>query len=459
MKKTKKSDKPVQHDLYADHGTQAAPSPMEMLAARQAALDLLTDILSRKQPLDQALEAGQSFKALPQRDRSFCRMMVSTVLRRLGQIDDLITRFQEKPGSGNLLLQNILRLGVAQIIFMNVPDHAAVDTSVRLADAHGLERQKGFVNGLLRNLAREGKYFASKQDESRLNTPEWLLKLWIDDYGMRPAAEIALANLAEAPLDFSLKNETERSHWIETLGAVAVGHATLRRNSGGAVHELPGFEDGMWWVQDASAALPAGLFGDLKDKHVVDLCAAPGGKTLQLAARGAQVTALDRSAQRVKKLEENAKRMRLEENIKVVVSDATHWRPVEAPHYILLDAPCSATGTIRRHPDVPHLKSLRDVESLISVQERILENAFDILAPGGTLVYCTCSLQKAEGEHQIAAFLERHPNAAKIVIRPEEIGGLGECITEDGDVRILPFHRAAQGGMDGFFISRLTKIQ
>lgn len=455
---TQSGDLPYQHDLYADHGTAHDPSPVEMLAARRVALELLDHILSRKQTLDQALESVKAFKSLPGRDRAFCRMLVATALRRLGQIDDLIARAQDKTGSPNLLLHNILRLGATQLMFMDVPDHAAVDTSVRLAEAYGLERQKGFVNGLLRTLTRSGREWLSRQDEARLNTPEWLLKLWIEDYGLRKAAEIAGAHLAEAPLDISLKDQGRKAYWLETLGAQEIAKNTLRRAAGGAVHELPGFDDGMWWVQDASASIPAGLFGDVAGRVVVDLCAAPGGKTLQLASAGAYVIAIDRSAPRLKKLEENAQRMRLEEHIEIVVSDAAHWRPAEAPPYILLDAPCSATGTIRRHPDVPYLKTLRDVESLVTVQERILENAFDILAPGGVLVYCTCSLQKAEGEQQISALLERRDDAVKVVIKPEEIGGLKECITEEGDVRILPFHRAAQGGMDGFFISRLTKI-
>lgn len=429
----------------------------DMMAARQTALILLDDVLGRRNPLDAALEKCGEFRSLPSRDRAFCRMLVSTTLRRMGQVDDIIAKAEEKPAHKTLMLHNILRLGVTQIMFMDVPDHAAVDTSVRLAEMHGMDRQKGFVNGMLRTIARIGREWLERQDEGRLNTPEWLLKIWIDDYGIKTAAQIARANLSEAPLDITIRDESERNYWASNLKASEVGNGTLRRVAGGPVHEIPGFDEGRWWIQDAAAALPALLFGDIKGKTIIDLCAAPGGKSAQLAARGANVIAIDRSAQRLKKLEENLKRLRLESKVQVIASDAAAWQPKEPPHYILVDAPCTATGTIRRHPDVPHLKSMRDLESLVPTQMRILENAFNILAPGGVLVYCTCSLQKCEGEDQINHLLSQHPNAAKIAITPEEIGGLNETITDSGDLRTLPFHLAASGGMDGFFISRITK--
>ena len=446
-----------EHDLYADHDVGEPASVAHMLAARQVALELLNVVLGQKQALDGALENDKGFHSLPIRDRAFCRMIVSTVLRRLGQIDDLIKKTEEKPAERNVVLQNILRMGVAQIIFMAVADHAAVDTSVRLADAAEMDRQKGFVNGLLRNIARNGMEFVKRQDPARLNTPEWLLKIWIEDYDLRTAAEIATANLAEAPLDITIKDEASRNYWQSTFKATQIGAGTLRCPSGGSVTEREGFDDGMWWVQDVSAAIPASLFGDVKGRTVIDLCAAPGGKTMQLAARGAHVIAVDRSAQRLKRLEENLGRLRLESRVQVLAADAAVWQPKEAPDLILLDAPCSATGTIRRNPDVPHLKSPSDMERLMNVQANILENAFNMLAPGGILIYCTCSLQMAEGEHQILRLFENHEDAYKLPIRPEEIGGLEEPITANGDLRIFPFHLAALGGMDGFFISRITK--
>ncbi len=446
------------HQLYQDHEEGAEVPVVQMLAARSCALELLSAVTGQKQALDHALEKSESFKALPSRDKAFCRMLVTTTIRRLGQIDDLITKVQDNPSRTSASILNILRLGAAQALWMAVADHAAVDTSVRLCEAAGMHKQKGFVNGCLRSLLRNGQEWLSRQDETRLNTPEWLLKRWIEDYGLRTAAEIARANLIEAPMDISIRDEDERNYWASQFQASEVGCGTLRKTSGGNVADFSGFDEGKWWVQDASAALPAHLFGELTGRHVIDLCAAPGGKSLQMAAQGAHVTAIDRSAKRLEKLRENAQRTRMEDRIEIIAADASAWRPKQAPDFILLDAPCSATGTVRRHPDVLHLKAERDIDHLRNVQERILQNAFDILAPGGLLVYCTCSLQKEEGENLIASFLENTPKARKIAITAAEIGDIEEAITPEGDVRIFPFHRSALGGMDGFFISRLSKL-
>lgn len=451
-------DSPQPH-LFDDEATPHTVGSVEMLSARAIALDLLDKVLHQKQPLDSALDLHAGFKALPSRDKGFCRMAVSTTLRRLGQIDLIIKACEDKPGGAeaNRMVHNILRLGAAQILFMNVPDHAAVDTSVRLIEAQKMERQKGFVNAILRNITRNGRALLERQDETRLNTPDWLLKTWIEDFGLKTAAQIAQANLAEAPLDITIKDKTALQYWAGVLQATIMPTGTLRRVAGGAVWELPGYDDGMWWVQDAAAAIPALLFGNIEGQNIVDLCAAPGGKTAQLLSMGAHVTAIDRSAQRLKRLEDNLRRLRLEEHIDVQASDAARWNPKTAPSYILLDAPCTATGTIRRHPDVAHLKSPADMDRLIATQYELLCHAFEILAPRGILVYCTCSLQKAEGEYQMERFINEHPTTMKLAISPEEIGGMEELITENGDVRILPSHRATSGGMDGFYMARITK--
>lgn len=447
----------AQHELYAEHDSK--PNSVEKLGARAAAHEILNAVLINKQALDAALEDNGTLKRIAGRDRAFARMMVATSLRRLGQIDDLIDKALERPEElKNERVRNILRLGVCQLMFMDVPDHAAVDTSVRLAEANGMEGQKGFINGVLRTMTRAGKEWLARQDETRLNTPEWLLKIWIADYGLRTAAEIAQANLSEAPLDISVKDPASKLSWASTLKATELRTGTLRKIDGGVVHEMPGFDEGMWWVQDAAAALPAKLFGDLKDAHVVDMCAAPGGKTMQMAAMGAYVTAIDRSAQRLKRVEQNLKRLRLEEQVKIEAADAAVWKPKDAPQRILLDAPCSATGTVRRHPDVPYLKTPGDLMRLAETQSRILKHAADILDVGGVLIYCTCSLQKLEGEEQIDMLLKAMPNMRRIGITPEEVGGYEDIINEHGDLRIMPFHLAAQGGMDGFFVSRLTKV-
>jgi 16S rRNA (cytosine967-C5)-methyltransferase len=426
--------------------------------ARSVALLLLDHVLQRKQALDHALEKEERFQNLDKRDRAFVRMLVSTALRRLGQVDDLIAKAVEKELPANMALHNILRIGVTQIVFMEAADHAAVDLAVRLAEERGLSKQKGFVNGLLRTITRVGREWVDRQDEARLNTPEWLLKLWIADYGMGMAAEIARAHLSEAPLDITIKDESARNFWASTLTATEMLTGTLRKVGGGDVRGFDGFDEGAWWVQDASAALPAKLFGDVSGQIVADLCAAPGGKTLQLAAAGAQVIALDRSAPRLKRLTQNLERMSLVDRVNVQATDAATWAPPEPVPFILLDAPCSATGTVRRHPDVAHLKNPVDIERLGSLQKSILENAFKQLMPGGILVYCTCSLQKAEGEAQIDAFLGRENMASRLPIMASELGGWDEAITDDGDLRVMPFHQAALGGMDGFYVARLTKM-
>ncbi len=443
-----------------DEQDEAKEFDTEILGARICALELLERVLTQKQTLDTALSYSKQFKSLTPRDRAFVRMLVATTLRRLGQIDDLIKYAQDRPDAlKSLHLQNILRLGVCQLFFMEVPDHAAVDTSVQLTEHADMEKQKGFVNAVMRTLIRTGNDRIKKQDPARFNTPEWLLKIWIEDYGLGVAAQIATANMGEAPLDITVKDPNDRSYWGNTLKASELSIGSLRRMAGGNVKEMDGFDQGKWWVQDAAAALPAQLFGPVEGESVIDLCAAPGGKTLQLASMGAHVTAIDRSAKRLKLLEENLERMGLTENVEVIVSDASIWKPPEGKtiQRILLDAPCSATGTIRRHPDIPLLKSPRDIEGLISIQLRLLEHAGELLEVGGLLIYCTCSLQKSEGEQQIDGFLKKHGNFSRVPITAEEVGEYEELVNENGDLRILPFHLAAHGGMDGFYVSRLTK--
>ncbi len=442
----------------ADAPDQEHETMTESLVARRVALGLLGQVLDKQQPLDQLLGSDQAYLALSSRDKAFLRMMVATCLRRLGQIDDLIARAADRPESPKPpALHHLLRLAVTQAAFMNVPDYAVVDSAVRLAEQAEMSRQKGFVNAVLRRVAEKGRDWLAGQDEARLNTPDWLMKLWIADYGLRGAAEIALANLCEAPLDISLKDEAARDHWAQALDASPLPTGTLRRVAGGAVQGLPGYDDGMWWVQDAAAALPARLFGDIAGRRVIDMCAAPGGKTAQLVVRGADVTALDRSAARLRVLKTNLERLRLDHAVRVDVADATVWQPPQPFDCILLDAPCSATGTVRRHPDVLRLKTPQDMERLMAVQARLLANAVNCLVPGGLLVYCTCSLQKAEGEQQIAALLETNKALRRVPVDPAEIGGLDALVTPEGDVRVLPYHLAPHGGMDGFYVARLQK--
>jgi 16S rRNA (cytosine967-C5)-methyltransferase len=385
------------------------------------------------------------------------RRLTATVLRRLGTLRHLVGGYLEKGFPSDApRAETILLLGAAQILWLEVPDHAAVDLSVRLAQAdRRAGRYAGLVNAVLRRVAQHGAT-ASFDDISR-DTPEWLLKRWTGIYGSDTARAIAAANGHEPALDLTVKQDTES--WAERLRGRVMPTGTVRTLAHGAISLLPGFSEGAWWVQDAAAALPVRLFGDLRGKNVADLCAAPGGKTAQLAFAGANVTAVDRSPVRINRLRENLARLSLD--AETVVADALEWDggPFDA---VLVDAPCSSTGTIRRHPDVPWLKSEADVSVLTSLQQRLLDRAVGLLKPGATLVYCVCSLEPVEGENQTTALLARDPRVARKPITPQDVFDRAEFVTPDGDLRTLPLHLVDPdprwGGLDGFYATRLTRI-
>jgi 16S rRNA (cytosine967-C5)-methyltransferase len=421
------------------------------MSARDIALDLLDAVLVRKRLLDEAFDAAPRLKQLTERDRGFARLLAATVLRRLGQIDDLLGRCMEKPiplKAGRA--RDVLRLGAAQLLFLGTPPHAAISTAVDLLKGTELAGFSGLVNAVLRRLDREGRDWVAAQDAGRLNTPGWMWRAWVAAYGEATAAAIAEAHLHEAPIDITTAGDG--AAWAERLEAEMLPTGSLRRASGDIV-ALPGFAEGAWWVQDMAAAIPVRLLGEVGGRRVADLCAAPGGKTLQLAAAGAHVTAVDRSAKRLERVSENLARMGLAAAI--VDAEVTAWTP-EAPFdAVLLDAPCSATGTLRRHPDGLRLKQPADVAKLSALQGRLLEAAAAMVAPGGVLVYCVCSLEPAEGIERVASLpagFRRRP------IRADEVGGLAELLTPEGDLRTLPCHLAERGGMDGFFAVRLERV-
>ena len=427
----------------------------QVSTARLAALDLIGAVLRRRHPLDDAIEDNPAMDELAGRDRAFARLLVATVLRRLGQIDALIARCLTTPLAPRAApVHDILRLGVAQLMFLRTPAHAAVATSVDLAQRRGFFSHKGLVNAVLRRLSVEGAALVGDQDAPRLNTPDWLWRSWSGSYGEATARAIATAHLKEAPLDLTLRADAEA--WCEKLQGVVLSTGTVRRAAGGSVTSLPGYAEGAWWVQDAAAALPARLLGDVAGREVIDLCAAPGGKTAQLAAAGARVVAVDRSTRRLDRLVANFGRLGLP--VEAVAADALSWRPPRPVEAVLLDAPCTTTGAVRRHPDVPHLKLPEDVARLSAVQENLLRAALDMLRPGGTLVYCTCSLEPQEGPQRIEALFRGGAPVARRAIEPDEIGARPEWITADGDLRTLPCHLAESDGLDGFFCARLVKL-
>jgi 16S rRNA (cytosine967-C5)-methyltransferase len=425
------------------------------LAPRRAALDVLIACLDKGQPLDDALSRHQGFTGLAPRDRAFVRLLLATTLRRLGEIEEVLAILIERPLEGaNVPGRQVLRLGAAQLLFLGTPAHAAVDTSVRLVEDAGLTHLKGLTNAVLRRIAREGVRLLGDRDPARLNTPRWLWESWSEAYGEETTRAIAAAHLIEAPLDLTTRADAD--FWAGRLEAEKLPTGTLRRASGGAIAELPGFAEGAWWVQDAAATLPARLLGEVAGKRVADLCAAPGGKTLQLCAAGADVTAVDISARRVARLKDNLARAGL--FAELVTADASKWTPNDKFDAILLDAPCSGTGTLRRHPDIAWLKDEEDVGRLTLTQDRLLLHAVELLKPGGTLVYAVCSLQDDEGPARVAALLARDNRLARVPVQPAELPGLEHALTPAGDVRTLPSMWPERGGLDGFYIARLTRI-
>ena len=442
----------------------ALPSEVPGLAARRIAADILDGVLHKHRTLDDQLDgtgAHPGLKTLSDRDRALMRRLVATILRRLGTLGHVLSRLLDRGIPTDApRAQSALLIGAAQILWMDVPDHAAVDLSVRLVQSdRRAAKYAGLVNAVLRRCAREGAPLIEEVKAQTLDVAPWLLTRWIAHYGETTAREIATAIGHEPSLDITVKSDIEQ--WATRLHGELLPTGSVRTLLQGSVTMLPGFNDGQWWVQDAAASLPARLFGDVADKRIADFCAAPGGKTAQLAQAGADVTAIDRSSNRMARLRDNLARLSLE--AETVVTDAAEWKDGTASSFdgILIDAPCTSTGTIRRHPDIGWLRQEADIAPLVALQKRLLQRAVTLLKSGGTLVYCTCSLEPEEGEQAIAAFLAADPSVRRAPIGPSEVAGLAELITADGDLRTLPCHLPRDeprlGGLDGFYAARLVK--
>jgi len=420
---------------------------------------MVDGVIRRRRALDELLDSTSELAALEERDRALARAVVATVLRRLGTLRHLLSPLLERglPREAPRV-ETALLLGAAQILFLDVPDHAAVDLAVRLvrSDRHAA-RYAGLVNAVLRRVARDGKAALAALDMPVLDTPDWLYARWTATYGAETAHAIAAANGNEPALDLTVKTDPEL--WAEKLGGCVLPTGTVRMIAHGPVTALPGFAEGAWWVQDVAAALPARLLGDLRGRHVADLCAAPGGKTAQLAAAGATVTAVDRAPARMKRLAENLARLSLHADL--ICADVAEWKAEQTFDAVLLDAPCSSTGTVRRHPDVPWLKSESDIAKLAGLQRRLIDRAVALLKPGGTLVYCTCSLEPEENETIVADLLARNSGVRRAPIAAAEIFGHAEFIGKDGELRTLPCQLAQAdsrlSGLDGFYAARLIK--
>jgi len=419
-------------------------------AARAGALHMIDAVLDGGGMLDEAGLSGSPA------ERAEAHGLADLTLRRLGQIDDALGRFVQRMPKPPV--DHVLRLMAAELIFVGTAPHAAVDLAVRLVKARsGAAKLAGMVNAVGRRLAEQGAEIAAGQDAAALNTPRWLWRRLAADWGAPATRAIAEAHLTPAPHDLTLKHPLQAAALVDALGAESLPTDSLRLPGRPQISAMPGYATGDWWAQDAAAALPARLIPALKGKRVLDLCAAPGGKTLQLAAAGAEVTALDIRDHRMARLAENLARTGL--TAETVVADALHWTPARPFDAILIDAPCSATGTIRRHPDLPHRFPARGIElaPLTALQAQLLDRAAGWLAPGGLLVFCTCSLFRAEGEDQAKAFLTRQPGFSRVPVAAGEAGIPAEFLTPEGDLRTRPYFWIERGGRDGFFAARFRK--
>ena len=433
------------------------------MAARRVAQEAVADLLGKNRAfaLEDALAQAGRTAGLDAADAGLARAIATVTFRRLGFLRRaLAARMAQGLPEDQPRLVALLATGAAQILDLAVPDHAAVDIAVRLAKADPQARHlAGLVNAVLRRVARErDTILAEAGDPLDGNTPAWLAARWRTAYGPALAERIARAHLAGAAIDLTLRGPA--GDWAGRLGGVTLPTGSLRLGDLRVpVTELPGYGAGAWWVQDAAAAIPARLLAVTAGERVADLCAAPGGKTMQLAAVGARVTAVDRSAPRLERLAENLARLGLEAEIHA--ADALAFDPPEPFDAVLLDAPCSATGTIRRHPDVAWTKTESDLIRLRLLQARLLDKAARLVRAGGRLVYCTCSLEPEEGEAQVAAFLARNQSFERVAVRADEVGGLTELIDPRGDLRTLPAHlegsEVFRGGLDGFFAGRLRR--
>ncbi len=423
------------------------------LGARQAAQAVLSEVLRRRRPLDGALDNVLATASLPVRDAGFARMIARETLRRFGQLDAVIREFVPKappPHKAGPTLE-ILLAGACELLFLDVAPHAAVDAANRLALADVQARHfKPLINAVLRRVAREGPQVVAVQDAAHLNTPDWLWTRWCTAYGEETARAIATAHLKPAPLDLVM---TDRPVGFE--GATAMPGGVVRLHEGARVDGLPGYDDGGWWVQDFAATLPARLFGDVKGKRVIDLCAAPGGKTAELIAMGADVVAVEREPARMGRLRANLERLKM--TAELIEADLRDLAGELRAPFVLLDAPCSATGTIRRHPELPWIKSAADVNACAAAAGELLDAAAGMVEPGGVLVFAVCSLEPEEGGEQIAEFLSRRDDFRRMPLAANDVFGLDELIAPDGSLRTLPCHLADRGGMDGFYAARLVR--
>ncbi len=421
---------------------------------RKKAIEILVKILENNKPLDNAFEESTKksshFSNLINEDKSFCRLLISTTLRNLISIDYLLTKFLSKPlNKTPLKVLMILRINVAQSFFLKTPDHAVVNTSVELSG----KKWKGLVNGVSREILRnkdKAKKYLNESDK----VPNWLLKRWKRDWS-KNYKDIFKGHLnLNPPIDLYVKNNA--NYWARKLNGKKLGNNCVRLFTPGLITNLEGYELGEWWIQDYSSQIPVNLLEIQNNDDVLDLCAAPGGKTAQLISLGAKVTSIDNNKKRLFRLEQNLKRL----NYKAIIrnTDIRNFSTQKTWSKIILDAPCSSTGTLRKNPEIMYQKKESDIVSLSKLQSDLLDTAWDLLKEDGTLIYCTCSLEKEEGENQIESFIKRKKNSLLDEINTSEIDKKLNVSNQNKWLRIFPNSLNYKGGNDGFFIARIKKI-
>ena len=416
---------------------------------RKKAIEILVKILENNKPLDNAFEESTKksshFSNLINEDKSFCRLLISTTLRNLISIDYLLTKFLSKPlNKTPLKVLMILRINVAQSFFLKTPDHAVVNTSVELSG----KKWKGLVNGVSREILRnkdKAKKYLNESDK----VPNWLLKRWKRDWS-KNYKDIFKGHLnLNPPIDLYVKNNA--NYWARKLNGKKLGNNCVRLFTPGLITNLEGYELGEWWIQDYSSQIPVNLLEIQNNDDVLDLCAAPGGKTAQLISLGAKVTSIDNNKKRLFRLEQNLKRL----NYKAIIrnKDIRNFSTQKTWSKIILDAPCSSTGTLRKNPEIMYQKKESDIVSLSKLQSDLLDTAWDLLKED-----CTCSLEKEEGENQIESFIKRKKNSLLDEINTSEIDKKLNVSNQNKWLRIFPNSLNYKGGNDGFFIARIKKI-
>ncbi|MBC9246093.1 methyltransferase domain-containing protein [Paracoccus sp. 11-3] len=407
--------------------------------ARQGALRLLQGVREGQSLSDQS---GVLKRLLPA-DQARAGRLAAETLRHMDRADEVLQVYVNRKPAPQVL--DVLRLATVELLELGGAAHGVVDAAVELTRAQGKKgaAAAGMVNAVLRKVSQHQGW----ADITPQELPDWLRDSISDAYGEETTLAIEAAHQAGAPLDLTLKAAGD------VPGAEPLPTGSLRITGPVQVSALPGFAQGDWWVQDAAAAIPVRMLDPQSGEKIADLCAAPGGKTLQLAAAGAQVTAVDISAARLRRVAENLERCQL--SAELVAADVLEWQPDGRLDAILLDAPCSATGTIRRHPDLPYLRDGSGISALVDLQARMIDHAIALLPPGGRLVYAVCSLLPDEGEAQIAAAQARYPG---LTVETPDLPGIDpDWITPEGGIRLRPDYWAERGGMDGFFIARLRK--